>query len=96
MSVRATNVYEERSLGIFGNRAQQEHLEEPKDAEVFSKYLGWHIRHQLSFDIWWLAAALLVLNIVEVCRLELYILSQVALMAPVFFLSFFFFCRDLT
>jgi hypothetical protein len=67
MSVRATNVYEERSLGIFGDREEQEETEEPQNAEIFSKYLGWHIRHQLSFDIWWLAAALLILNIIEVC-----------------------------
>jgi hypothetical protein len=67
MSLRATNVYEERSLGIFADRDEQEETEEePQDAEVFSKYLGWHIRHQLSFDTWWLAGALLVLNIIEV------------------------------
>jgi hypothetical protein len=52
MSLRSTNVYEERSLGVFKSRAEQSEADEPQDAEVFSKYLGWHVRQQLAFDIW--------------------------------------------
>ncbi|EIN11405.1 TrkH-domain-containing protein [Punctularia strigosozonata HHB-11173 SS5] len=63
MSIRATNVYEERSLGVF-KVDDTENTEEPK-GEVFSKYLGWHLRRQLSFDLWWLAAAMLIICIIE-------------------------------
>ncbi|KDQ63183.1 hypothetical protein JAAARDRAFT_29190 [Jaapia argillacea MUCL 33604] len=62
MSVRSTNVYEERSVGVFYRGTEDE--EEPK-GEIFSKYLGWHIRRQLAFDLWWLAAALLLICIIE-------------------------------
>jgi Trk-type K+ transport system membrane component len=65
MVVRGTNVYEERSLGVYQDRAEQEQAPEPQEGEVFSKYLGWHVRQQLAFDIWWLAAALLLMDIIE-------------------------------
>lgn len=64
MALRATNVYEERSLGVYNSTEQAE--DEAPQGEVFSKYLGWHIRRQLSFDLWWLVAALLVIDIIEV------------------------------
>ena len=50
MSVRSSNVYEERSLGI--NRPQKE----PEDSNTALKYLKRHIRNQLSFDMWYLFA----------------------------------------
>ena len=65
MSLRSTNVYEERSLGVFQDHKEQEESNEPK-GEVFGKYLGWHVRQQLAFDLWWLAAALLAMNVIEV------------------------------
>jgi hypothetical protein len=64
MSLRSTNVYEERSLGVFKHEEEDEEGE--PQGEVFSKYLGWHVRRQLSFDLWWLAAALLIIAIIEV------------------------------
>lgn len=68
MVVRGTNVYEERSLGVYADRAEQAAAPEPQEGEVFSKYLGWHVRQQLAFDIWWLALALLLIDIIEVCH----------------------------
>jgi Trk-type K+ transport system membrane component len=68
MVVRGTNVYEERSLGVYADRAEQAAAPEPAEGEVFSKYLGWHVRQQLAFDIWWLALALLLIDIIEVRR----------------------------
>ncbi|GHJ86990.1 hypothetical protein NliqN6_3392 [Naganishia liquefaciens] len=65
MSVRATNVYEEKSLGVFKEGPDED--EEPTDQgpQAITKYLGWHARRQLAFDIWWLAGALWVVCIVE-------------------------------
>ena len=54
MSIRSTNVYEERSLGIFEEPPIDEN-EEPNDLnslpsrkERIGRYLGWHLRRQMS------------------------------------------------
>ncbi|KAJ9092436.1 hypothetical protein QFC21_006818 [Naganishia friedmannii] len=64
MSVRSTNVYEEKSLGVFNDDPDEE---EPQDQgpEAITKYLGWHARRQLAFDVWWLATALWLVCIIE-------------------------------
>ncbi|CAE6440813.1 unnamed protein product [Rhizoctonia solani] len=67
LSVRATNVYEEQSLGV---------LELLLEALLllgfvgslqvaWGSYLAWHARKQLSFDMWWLAVALWLVCIIE-------------------------------
>lgn len=63
MSVRSTNVYEERSLGLFeeeddsddGEDAYQKDAAESKVAG-WTRYLAFHARRQLAFDMWWLGA----------------------------------------
>ncbi|KAK7676768.1 hypothetical protein QCA50_020291 [Cerrena zonata] len=68
MSVRSTNVYEEKSLGIF---PETESLDEDRfslggtRATVLGRYLGMHMRKQLSFDMWWLGLALFLVCIIE-------------------------------
>lgn len=71
MSVRATNVYEERSLGVFDDGDSDEEDEEEaeasgtKGAHAVAKYVGWHARRQLAFDMWWIALALWLVCIIE-------------------------------
>jgi len=52
-SVRSTNVYEERSLGVF---EEEEEEKEPSGdgsrVAVWGKYLSWHARKQLAFGLW--------------------------------------------
>ncbi|KAI0645210.1 cation transport protein-domain-containing protein [Trametes meyenii] len=74
MSVRSTNVYEERSLGVFAN---DEDLMPEEDfsisgnrATVWGRYLAMHARKQLSFDMWWLGVALFLVCIIERDGLE--------------------------
>lgn len=62
ISVRRTNVYEERSLGIYGK-------EDDDDPEQTS-YVGSHLRRQLSFDLWYIFLGLFIIAIVEGGRLE--------------------------
>nr|ODN93176.1 potassium ion transporter [Cryptococcus depauperatus CBS 7841] len=62
MSVRSTNVYEER--GKFGSN-NDEPLFRGGRREVFSKYLMWHMRRQLAFDVWPLAVAVFAICIFE-------------------------------
>jgi len=51
MTIRSTNVYEERSLGIF-NQTPDEKDEEPELSETrienLGKYFNWHLHRQLS------------------------------------------------
>ncbi|KAL1410029.1 hypothetical protein Q8F55_004031 [Vanrija albida] len=67
MSVRATNVYEERSLGLFEGEEEEEEPEENDEegAHAVAKYLGWHARRQLAFDMWWIVLALWLICIIE-------------------------------
>lgn len=64
ISVRTTNVYEEKSLGIYKTA---------KNAETDDKeptYTGAHLRKQLSFDLWYVFLGLFVITIIEGARIE--------------------------
>ncbi|KAF8470908.1 TrkH-domain-containing protein, partial [Russula ochroleuca] len=68
--VRTTNVYEERSLGIFED--ENDDIENEVDypatdsrVAIWGRYLSRHTRQQLSFDLWWLALALFLICIAE-------------------------------
>ncbi|EME81574.1 uncharacterized protein MYCFIDRAFT_107046, partial [Pseudocercospora fijiensis CIRAD86] len=58
ISVRRTNVYEEKSLGIFGGE------EDPGD-DSDQSYVSQHLRRQLSFDLWYIFLGLFVIAVVE-------------------------------
>jgi Cation transport protein len=65
ISMRRTNVYEEKSLGIYGATAN--------DAEGDDKepsYVGAHLRRQLSFDLWYVFLGLFIIAIVEGDRIQ--------------------------
>ncbi|KAF2789695.1 high affinity potassium transport protein [Melanomma pulvis-pyrius CBS 109.77] len=61
ISMRQTNVYEEKSLGVWST-------EEEEDTE--NSYLGTHLRRQLSFDLWYVFLGFFLIAIVEGGRLE--------------------------
>jgi Trk-type K+ transport system membrane component len=63
ISLRRTNVYEERSLGIYSYPDEEE-----EDAKEPS-YVGTHLRKQLSFDLWYIFLGLFLLAIIEGSRL---------------------------
>ncbi|THX13984.1 potassium transport protein TRK1/TRK2 [Aureobasidium pullulans] len=62
ISVRRTNVYEEKSLGIFAG--------EEEDDEENRSYVGQHLRRQLSVDLWYIFLGFFIITIVEGHRLE--------------------------
>lgn len=66
ISVRRTNVYEEKSLGIYGTVSDTD--DEGNDKEP--SYVGAHLRRQLSFDLWYVFLGLFVISIVEGRRIE--------------------------
>lgn len=66
ISVRRTNVYEEKSLGIYQDNAEDD---ETKPVGSFS-YVGSHLRRQLSFDLWFIFIGFFILSISEGRRLQ--------------------------
>ncbi|MCJ1416349.1 low affinity potassium transporter [Xylographa parallela] len=64
ISVRRTNVYEEKSLGIYGGRGEEE------EDEKEPSYVGAHLRRQLSFDLWFVFLGLFIVAIAEGSRLQ--------------------------
>lgn len=62
ISVRRTNVYEEKSLGIWGGEEEHEGGD--------PSYVGQHLRRQLSFDLWYLFLGFFIICIVEGPRLQ--------------------------
>ncbi|KAK8239037.1 cation transport protein-domain-containing protein [Phyllosticta capitalensis] len=65
ISMRRTNVYEEKSLGIWpGDSAEAE------DSGPTQSYVGTHFRRQLSFDLWYIFLGFFFIAIIEGGRLE--------------------------
>ncbi|BGP28598.1 hypothetical protein JCM10296v2_000334 [Rhodotorula toruloides] len=68
VSIRSTNVYEEKSMGVYDDDFD----EDPDQMEArFDKshsateYISYHARKQLAFDLWWLGLAVWLICIVE-------------------------------
>ncbi|OCK77309.1 potassium transport protein TRK1/TRK2 [Lepidopterella palustris CBS 459.81] len=61
ISMRQTNVYEEKSLGVWA-------VEDNDDQH--NSYLGAHLRRQLSFDLWFVFLGFFLIAIIEGGRLE--------------------------
>ena len=59
MSVRSTNTYEERTIGVFTQSP------EAQDNQGPYKYLGNHMRNQLGFDLWYIFLGTFIICAVE-------------------------------
>lgn len=64
ISLRRTNVYEEKSLGIYADNPA------PDDDTGEQSYVGTHLRRQLSFDLWYIFLGFFFISIIEGSRLE--------------------------
>lgn len=65
ISMRRTNVYEEKSLGIYD--AAEDDDDEETNAPT---YIGAHLRRQLSFDLWYVFLGLFIISIAEGGKLQ--------------------------
>lgn len=63
--MRRTNVYEEKSLGVY----HKNEIDEPTNGTDL-EYVGAHLRRQLSFDLWFLSVGFFILTISEGSRLQ--------------------------
>ncbi len=60
ISVRRTNVYEEKSLGVYhGNDIDDQ------ASQADMSYVGSHLRRQLSFDLWYIVLGFFIISIAE-------------------------------
>ncbi|KAI1621831.1 cation transport protein-domain-containing protein [Exophiala viscosa] len=64
ISMRRTNVYEEKSLGIYNSPGEED------EDEKEPSYVGAHLRKQLSFDLWYIFLGLFIIAIVEGGQLQ--------------------------
>ncbi|KAF8253091.1 hypothetical protein K440DRAFT_534569 [Wilcoxina mikolae CBS 423.85] len=64
ISVRRTNVYEEKSLGLYSGDDRVD------DDGTGTSYVGIHLRKQLSFDLWYIFLGLFVICIAEGGHIE--------------------------
>ena len=64
ISVRRTNVYEEKSLGIYGSATEE------NEDESEPSYVGAHLRRQLSFDLWYIFMGFFIIAIAEGSRIQ--------------------------
>lgn len=64
ISLRRTNVYEEKSLGIYASAEEGE-----DDTQRTPSYIQAHLRRQLGFDLWYVFLGLFIIAIVEGPRL---------------------------
>ncbi|PLB52079.1 potassium transport protein TRK1/TRK2 [Aspergillus steynii IBT 23096] len=65
ISLRRTNVYEEKSLGVYAGPE-----EDDDDNQTAPSYIGTHLRRQLSFDLWYVFLGLFIITIAEGDRLQ--------------------------
>ncbi|KAJ0162556.1 Low-affinity potassium transport protein [Colletotrichum tanaceti] len=67
ISIRRTNVYEEKSLGVY--HSPDEDMDGANENSAWS-YVGTHLRRQLSFDLWYVFLGLFILAITEGPRIQ--------------------------
>ncbi|BGP04534.1 hypothetical protein JCM10049v2_000336 [Rhodotorula toruloides] len=68
VSIRSTNVYEEKSMGVYDDDFDEDpDLMEARFDKSHSatEYISYHARKQLAFDLWWLGLAVWLICIVE-------------------------------
>jgi hypothetical protein len=67
ISIRRTNVYEEKSLGVYHDKKDDDEM--ANDPSAVS-YVGTHLRRQLSFDLWYVALGFFIIAISEGSKIE--------------------------
>lgn len=67
MTMRSTNVYEDRSLFV---AEPSEKSEESESQAVWGRFIGTHIRNQLAYDLWWVMLALWIVLLCERNKVE--------------------------
>ncbi|KAL4400439.1 high-affinity potassium ion transmembrane transporter [Malassezia pachydermatis] len=73
MTMRSTNVYEDRSLFVMDPPTMSEKNSTTKSDDqqvVWGRFLSSHIRNQLAYDLWWVALALWIACLADRGKIE--------------------------
>jgi len=65
LTVRSTNVYEERCLGIYDEGDEDTNFPTRSGWNLWGRFISTHARRQLAYDLWWLSLGLWLVCIVE-------------------------------
>lgn len=65
MTVRSTNVYEDRSIFVADEDANDDGFESPEGRVVWGRFLSVHMRKQLAYDLWWLILVIWIVCLAE-------------------------------
>ncbi|GAA5896526.1 uncharacterized protein JCM6883_006933 [Sporobolomyces salmoneus] len=69
LSIRATNVYEEKSMGVYDEDLDDSEADFDKTRSA-TQYIGFHARKQLAWDIWFIVLSVWLLAIIERGRIR--------------------------
>lgn len=64
LSLRSTNVYEERSIGMDDNAQKDPEKKQHPDSKMAPSILT-HFQNQLAYDLWWIILAVFLIAIIE-------------------------------
>lgn len=70
ISIRKTNVYEEKSLGVYHDKKNDDEEGAGKEEPNTVSYVSTHLRRQLSFDLWYVFLGFFLLAITEGGKLK--------------------------
>lgn len=71
MTVRSTNVYEDRSVFVAENEEENEDgFESPEGRVVWGRFLSVHMRKQLAYDLWWLILVIWIVCLAEKSKID--------------------------
>ncbi|RMZ77237.1 hypothetical protein DV738_g4525, partial [Chaetothyriales sp. CBS 135597] len=63
LSIRASNVYEDRTVGLYGHESEM-------DESDGKSYLKTHVQNQLSFDLWYIFLGIFCISIAEADKIR--------------------------
>ncbi|WFD28578.1 hypothetical protein MNAN1_003591 [Malassezia nana] len=70
MTVRSTNVYEDRSVFVAENEDTEDGFESPEGRVVWGRFLSVHMRKQLAYDLWWLILVIWIVCLAEKSKID--------------------------
>ena len=65
ISLRATNVYEDRSMGVYDRDTGKEEQQEEGQGKEEGSSIQKHLQNQLAYDLWWIVLSVFLIAIIE-------------------------------
>ena len=65
ISLRATNIYEDRSMGIYDKDSGKEDRQGEENGKEEGSTVQKHLQNQLAYDLWWIVLSVFLITIIE-------------------------------